>query len=88
MSRIETVYRTSNPCTTVAAALAEAARGIDHDLRLLGTEFDRQGGQLWVAETASHTVTPVSDRGETLFVASVIVMVTFQRDLAIDDDRG
>lgn len=86
MSLIETVYRTSPPRPTVADAVADVARGIDHDLRLLSVEFERDGGQLWAAETASHTVTPVNDRGQTLYVASAIVMVTFQRDLPLEGE--
>ena len=92
MSRIETVYVVSEPQPTVEGAVRQLAQRLDKNLKDLVTVFHEAGDQLWTAEPASHTVTPVSFTERrpagvighenvqvTRYVASALVMVSFQR---------
>ncbi|MDJ0318890.1 hypothetical protein [Arthrobacter antibioticus] len=94
MSTMETVYAVSDPKPTVAAAIGQLASRIDENVRGIQQVFEASGDQLWSAESASHTVTPVTStermsRGMvghddvlvTQYVASAILLVTFQKKL-------
>lgn len=92
MSRIETVYVVSDLQPSVEASVRQLAHRLDKSLEDLVTIFEQAGEQLWTVEPASHTVTPVlgtehrpgrffgrgADQG-TRYVASAIVMVSFQK---------
>jgi hypothetical protein len=59
MSRIETVYAVSDPQATVEKAVSQLVARLDENIRGIQNVFERNGDQLWNAEPASHTVTPV-----------------------------
>ena len=59
MSHIETVYVVTDPQPTVEESVKQLAQRLDKNLRDLVTVFKEAGDQLWTAEPASHTVTPV-----------------------------
>lgn len=94
MSTMETVWAVSDPMPTVAEAVEQLANRIDQNVRDLQQVFEASGDQLWNAESGSHTVTPVTVRERrpagilshedvqfTHYVASAIMMVTFQQRL-------
>ena len=94
MSTMETVYAVSDPMPSVEEAVQQLANRLDENVRGLQQVFKNSGDQLWTAESASHTVTPVtlrerrpagllSDDGVqvTHYVASAILLVTFQKKL-------
>ncbi|WP_113719737.1 hypothetical protein [Arthrobacter dokdonensis] len=94
MSTMETVYAVSDPKPTVEAAVRQLANRLDESVRGIQQVFEASGDQLWNAESASHTVTPMivtenrtagrassEDTMVTYFVASAILMVTFQKKL-------
>jgi hypothetical protein len=91
---METVYAVSDPKPTVEAAVRQLANRLDESVRGIQQVFEASGDQLWNAESASHTVTPMivtenrttgrassEDKMVTYFVASAILMVTFQKKL-------
>ena len=92
MSRIETVYVVSEPQPTVEESVKQLAQRLDKNLQDLVTVFQEAGDQLWSAEPASHTVTPVpaverrpvgiighESVQVTHYIASALVMVSFQK---------
>lgn len=92
MSRIETVYVVSEPQPTVEESVKQLAQRLDKNLQDLVTLFQEAGDQLWSAEPASHTVTPVpaverrpvgvighENVQVTHYIASALVMVSFQK---------
>ncbi len=92
MSRIETVYVVSEPQPTVEESVRQLAQRLDKNLKDLVTVFQEAGDQLWSAEPASHTVTPVpaverrpagiighENVQVTHYIASALVMVSFQK---------
>lgn len=94
MSRIETVYVVSEPQPTVEESVRQLAQRLDKNLKDLVTVFQEAGDQLWTAEPASHTVTPVPVMERraagiighekvqvTHYIASALVMVSFQKRL-------
>ena len=94
MSTLETVYAVSDPKPTVEAAVRQLANRLDENVRGIQSVFENNGDQLWNAESASHSVTaiPVRERRPagllshedvlvTHYVASAILMVTFQKKL-------
>lgn len=94
MSTMETVYAVSDPKPTVEAAIRQLANRLDENVRGIQQVFETSGDQLWNAESASHTVTPVTLRERrpagilsheevlvTHYVASAILLVTFQKKL-------
>lgn len=94
MSRIETVYVVSEPQPTVEESVRQLAQRLDKNLKDLVTVFQAAGDQLWTAEPASHTVTPVpfTERRPaglighenvqvTRYIASALVMVSFQKHI-------
>lgn len=94
MSTMETVYAVSDPKPTVEAAVRQLANRIDENVNGIQSVFESNGDQLWNAESASHTVTAVTvserrpagrlsreDVLVTHYVASAILMVTFQKKL-------
>ena len=94
MSTMETVYAVSDPKPTVEAAVRQLANRLDENVRGIQQVFEANGDQLGNAESASHTVTPMivtenrttgrassEDMMGTYFVASAILMVTFQKNL-------
>ncbi|WP_267784968.1 hypothetical protein [Paenarthrobacter ureafaciens] len=92
MSHIETVYIVTDPQPTVEESVKQLAQRLDKNLKDLVTVFQEAGDQLWNAEPASHTVTPVPvvERRPTgiigrekvqvtHYIASALVMVSFQK---------
>ncbi|TAK37048.1 MAG: hypothetical protein EPO30_11150 [Lysobacteraceae bacterium] len=92
MSRIETVYVVSEPQPTVEESVRQLAQRLDKNLKDLVTVFQEAGDQLWSAEPASHTVTPVPaverrpvgivgyENVQVMhYIASALVMVSFQK---------
>lgn len=59
MSRIETVYVVGEPQPTVEELVRQLEQLLDKNLKDLMTVFQEAGDQVWSAEPASHTVTPV-----------------------------
>lgn len=94
MSTMETVYAVSDPKPNVEAAITQLASRLDENVRGIQQIFEANGEQLWSAESASHTVTPVMvteriSKGMTShenvlvthYVASAVLLVTFQKKL-------
>ncbi|WP_144663220.1 hypothetical protein [Paenarthrobacter nicotinovorans] len=94
MSHIETVYVVTDPLPTVEESVKQLAQRLDKNLKDLVTVFKEAGDQLWTAEPASHTVTPVpaverrpagiighENVQVTHYIASALVMVSFQEQI-------
>jgi hypothetical protein len=87
------VYVVSEPQPTVEESVRQLAQRLDKNLKDLVSVFQEAGDQLWTAEPASHTVTPVPfterrpagiighENVQVTRYISALVMVSFQKRL-------